>query len=205
MTSGFEIESFWDLAYRSGDYLEHWQSLEPPRELVALVAAEVVPPAGTVLDVGCGAGAEAIFLAGLGLRPFGFDTSGEAIKIARAEATAAGVEVDFRQSDATELPLAENSIDFAMDRGCFHVIDRDRRVAYARELRRVLRPNAPFLLMGAAADDEEEGVIAVDAEEIDRCFLDMGFSCGPIVPWAMVAGSGSLAANMVLLRARSLR
>ncbi len=165
-----------------------------------MVAAELIPAGATVLDVGCGAGAEAAFLAHLGFRAIGVDTSVEAIEIAVGRAAEAGVEVDFHVADATDLPLAGASVDFAIDRGCFHVIARDRRRNYGRELHRVLRPGAPFLLRGAAADDEEEGVIAVDAEEIDRVFLCGAFSRGPIVPLAMVAESGTLACNLVVLR-----
>ncbi len=208
MDTDSAIPSFWDLAYADGAYLEHWESPHPPQELVAMVAAEVVPARATVLDVGCGAGGEAIFLAGLGFRAVGIDTSAKALEIARARAVEVGVEVDFRLADATDLPLADGSIDFAHDRGCFHVIDRDRRRAYARELHRVLQPGAPLLLRGAAADDEEEGVVAVDQAEIDRVFVQPGspqaggggFSRGPIVPLAMVAESGILACNLVVLR-----
>ncbi len=196
------FESFWDLAYRNGDYLEHWESLHPPQELVAMVAAGLIPAGATVLDVGCGAGGEAIFLARLGFRAIGVDASAEAIEIAGRRATEAGVEIDFHLADATGLPLADGSIDFAMDRGCCHVIDRDRRRDYARELHRVLRPGALFLLRGAAADDDEEGVVAVDAQEIDRVFVrgTYAFSHGPIVPLAMVAESGVLACNLVVLK-----
>ncbi len=206
MTTGFAIESFWDLAYAAGDHLEHWESPHPPQELAAIVAAEVIPAGATVLDVGCGAGAETVFLAGLGFQAIGVDTSAKALEIARGRALEAGVEVDFRLADVTGLPLGDSSVGFALDRGCFHVIDRDRRRDYARELHRVLRPGASLLLRGAATDDDEEGVVAVDAEEIDRVFVHPGqpgvgsFSRGPIVPLAMVARSGVLACNLVVLK-----
>ncbi len=192
--------SFWDLAYEHGDHLEHWESPYPPQELVAMVAAEQIPAGATVLDVGCGAGSETIFLAGCGFRSVGIDSSVKAIEIARARAAEAGVEVDFRLADATDLPLGGGSIGFASDRGCLHVIDRDRRSDYARELHRVLAPGARLLLRGAAADNDEEGVIAVDAAEIDHTFVAAGFSRGPIVPVSMVAESGVLEGNLVVLR-----
>ncbi len=196
------IDSFWDLAYQNGDYLEHWESPYPPQELVAAVAAELMPAGATVLDVGCGAGAEAIFLARLGFRSIGVDTSARAIEIARARAAEAGVEVEFLRADVGELPFADESIDFAGDRGCLHVIDHEQRSSYARELHRVLRPGAPLLLRGAAADDDDEGVIAVDAEQIDRAFARHGFSRGPLVPLVMVAKSGVLKCNLAVLRRR---
>ena len=78
-----EIESFWDLAYASGDYLEHWESPHIPQELVTVVAADLIPAGATVLDVGCGAGAESIFLARCGFRAIGVDSSEKALLIAR--------------------------------------------------------------------------------------------------------------------------
>ena len=195
-----EIESFWDLAYESGDYLEHWESPHTPQELVAVVSAGLIPAGAAVLDVGCGAGAEAIFLARCGFRAIGVDSSEKALRIARERAAEAGVEVDFHLAEATGLPFPDRSIDFANDRGCLHVIDRDRRADYARELHRVLRPGAPFLLRGASADSDEEGFVAVDAAEVDRYFVRQGFTRGPVVPVALVAQSGSLVGNLALLR-----
>ncbi len=198
MTEG--IASFWDLAYDHGDHVEHWESPHFPFELATVVAAGLVPAGATVLDVGCGGGREAIFLARHGYPTIGIDTSVKALEIARARAVDAGVRVDFRHAGATDLPFADGSIGFAHDRGCLHVIDRDQRRAYARELHRVLRPGASFLLQGADADSDEEGVVAVDAEEIDRTFVASAFSRGPVVPVALFARSGALAGNLILLR-----
>ena len=194
------IASFWDLAYEDGSYLEHWESLEIPQELVALVAVGLIPAGARVLDLGCGAGAEAVFMARQGFRAIGVDSSTRALEIARARAAEAKVKVDFRLADVTDLPLPDGSIGFASDRGCLHVIDREQRESYARELHRVLRPGALFLLRGAAVDDDEEGVVAVDSEEIDRYFVRQGFSRGPVVPVALVAESGALAGNLAILR-----
>ncbi len=194
------IDSFWDLAYDNGDHLEHWESPWTPQELVAVVAAELIPSGAKTLDVGCGAGAETIFLARCGFRAIGVDSSAKAVEIARTSAAAAGVEVSFLRADVTDLPLADRSIDFAADRGCFHVVGRDRRSAYARELYRVLCPGAPFLLRGARASSDEEGVIAVDEAEVDRWFVPSGFSRGPVVPVTLVYESGPLDGNLVLLR-----
>ncbi|MEM7352986.1 MAG: class I SAM-dependent methyltransferase [Acidobacteriota bacterium] len=194
------FQSFWDIAYDSGDHLEHWESPQTPAELVALVAAGCVPRGSTALDIGCGAGAEVIFLARQGIRAIGVDSSRRAIELAREHAARASTEAQFHCVDASQLPLADQSIDFACDRGCFHSIGRDQRTAYAQELFRVLKPGARFLLRGAAADDEEEGVLAVDPQAIDRVFHCVGFTSGPIMPLDLVARSGTLPANLVILQ-----
>lgn len=193
------IDSFWDLAYKDGDHLEYWESAYTPAELVTAVAAGLIPTGARALDIGCGAGSEVVFLAEQGFRAIGVDSSRQAIEIARAKAAEARVDAEFHHADATLLPVPDQSIDFASDRGCLHVISQESRRQYARELHRVLKPGARFLLRGAAEADEEEGVLAVDASEIDRVFSSQGFSAGPIVSMTLVAVSGTLAANLVVL------
>ncbi len=197
-----EIESFWDLAYREGDHLEHWEPAHPPQELAATIAAGLIPSGGTVLDVGCGAGRETIFLAQCGFRAIGVDSSREALKIARQRSEAAVIAVDWRLGDVLELPVDDSSVDFATDRCCFHVLDRDVRSLFAQEIDRVLRPGGALLLRGAARDDEEAGLVAVDAEEIDRYFIADRFERGPVVPIVLEAPAEALQGKLVLLRKR---
>lgn len=197
-----EIESFWDLAYRHGDHVDHWEPRHPPQELVAILASEMISPGGDVLDVGCGGGREAIFLAQCGYRTIGVDNSREALKIARRRSEAAGIEVDWRRGDALDLPISASSIDFVTDRGCFHVIDRESRRDYARELDRVLRHGGTILLRGAARDDEEAGLVGVDADEVDRSFPPLRFDRGPLVPIVLEAPAGDVEGKLVILQKR---
>ncbi len=82
------------------------------------------------------------------------------------------------------------------------MIDRQDRPRFARELDRVLRPGGSILLRGAARDDEEAGLVAVDAGEIDRSFLACRFERGPLVPIVLEAPAGALEAKLVLLHKR---
>jgi len=193
-------ESFWDLCYRDGSYLEHWEPPAVPEELAGLAASGRVPPGGTCLDVGCGAGLEALYLAWEGYRVIGVDSSAPALELARERATAAGVELDLRAGSVFDLPVPSASVDLVLDRGCFHCIDREDRPDYAREVERVLRPGGFFLLRGARWDDEEQGVLGFDAAELDALFPAPAFTRGPIEPIELEARAGNLAGNRVLLR-----
>ena len=193
-------DSFWDLCYQDGSYFEHWEPVAVPEELVELAASGRVPAGGTCLDVGCGAGLEALYLAWEGYRVIGVDSSEPALEVARERVAAAGIEVDLRRGSAFDLPVPSASIDLALDRGCFHCIDREDRPDYAREIDRVLRPGGLFLLRGAARDDEEQGVLGFDAAELDALFPAPAFHRGPIEETELVARAGSLAAHCVLLR-----
>jgi len=204
------FESFWDLSYRDGSYLEHWEAPEVPEELVAVaaeLAAELAaagrpPGSATALDVGCGAGLEAVHLAGAGFRVIAVDSSRPALELARERAEAAGVALDLRPGSALDLPVATAAIDLALDRGCLHGIDREDRPAYAAEIARVLRPGGRLLLRGAREDDEEQGVLGLAAPELDRLFPAPLFTRGPVIPVHLEARAGSLPGNLVTLTKR---
>jgi SAM-dependent methyltransferase len=184
-----------------------------PAELAAVVAAGLVPlgteggggaerAAGRVLDVGCGAGVEAIYLAGLGLEVIGVDSSREALRRARERADEAGVEVDWRLESVYRLPVDDAWADLVLDRGCLHGIDREDRPDYAREIERVLRSGGRLLLRGAREDDEERGLVGIGAEELDRLFPAARFTRGPVAPITLHARADALPAVLVLVRKR---
>jgi SAM-dependent methyltransferase len=92
----------WDERYLEADQM--WSG-EPNASLVS-VARRLEP--GTALDVGCGEGADAIWLAGLGWRVTAIDVSEVALRRAREAAARIGVEVEWLHAgllDAT-LPAA---------------------------------------------------------------------------------------------------
>jgi len=82
----------WEERYRSGE-----QVFETPVPLVVKIA-ERLPP-GQALDLACGAGRNAIYLAGRGWRVTAVDGSETAIRILRERARSRGVTVDARLAD----------------------------------------------------------------------------------------------------------
>ncbi|WP_375155137.1 methyltransferase domain-containing protein [Micromonospora sp. 4G55] len=88
----------------------HWDELYQRRERIwsgranpHLVDVVDPLPAGTALDLGCGEGADAIWLAGRGWRVTAVDVSTTALDRAAAEAAEAGVadRIDFQRHDLT--------------------------------------------------------------------------------------------------------
>jgi SAM-dependent methyltransferase len=77
-------EAFWNERYRSADAL--WSG--NPNPYLVSEASELRP--GTALDVGCGEGADALWLAGRGWRVTGVDLSTVALERAARHAAAAG-------------------------------------------------------------------------------------------------------------------
>jgi SAM-dependent methyltransferase len=123
-----------------------WFSLRPSPWLLRAIREKQLRPRGALLDVGCGTGTNAIWLSRHGFRVSGVDVSPTAIAVASARSRRAGVAVDLRVASADRLPFKRDSFDVALDTGCFHSIPLRLRNPYARELARVLRPEARFLL-----------------------------------------------------------
>lgn len=195
------IESFWDRSYRDGSHRAYWEAPAVPPEL-----AELVHPgteAGRVaLDLGCGTGLEAVFLAQKAYRVIGVDTSPPALDLARERARGGDVEVRWCLGSVLDLPMAPGSVDLVTDRGCFHLFGPEDRSGYAAEVTRVLRPGGRFLLRGAREDDEEAGLFGLDAAELDTLFPPPRFDRDELVPTELSAPAGDLPAYRVLLHRR---
>ena len=97
MTQADQVK--WDERYLSGAYTDR-------RHPSALLEQWIdhIPP-GRALDVACGAGRNALFLAAHGFAVDAVDISGEALAIARGRARRAGLRVNWIEHDLDE-PLA---------------------------------------------------------------------------------------------------
>ena len=93
---------------------------------------------GAVLDAGCGAGENALFLAGAGHRVTGVDGSPAALDTARGRAAERGVEIEFVHDDVTSLAeLGDRRFDSVLDSALYHCLDADQQRQYAAALHRV--------------------------------------------------------------------
>jgi SAM-dependent methyltransferase len=123
-----------------------WYEPGPSPPVEVAVAEGFLPKGGDVLDIGCGAGSNVLFLARNGYRAHGVDLSPGAVAAARARAQEAHLVADIQEGDALALPFSAGSLDGLIDHGCFHTLPVARRTDYAREAHRVLRPDGSFLL-----------------------------------------------------------
>jgi len=85
-----------------------------------------------VLELGCGPGRNAVFLAKRGCEVDAVDLSPAAIAWARERAAEAGADVRFHLGDAFELTRADlvGPYDLVYDSGCFHHLPPHRRISY---------------------------------------------------------------------------
>ena len=129
------------------------KSLEDFKAL-ARRTAEQIPPRSRVLEVAPGPGYFAIELAKLGdYRITGLDISETFVDIARANAAAANVRVDFRQGNASAMRFPDSRFDFILCRAAFKNFSQpDEALA---EMHRVLKPGGRALVVDMQPHDRE--------------------------------------------------
>jgi SAM-dependent methyltransferase len=141
-----------EAAYTAGT--PPWDIGRPQPEIVKL--AEEGEVKGTVLDVGCGTGENALYLASLGRRVVGVDGSPAAIARAREKAAERGLPVAFHVVDALHLRRLHLRVETVIDCGLFHVFSDEERRPYAESLTEVLSPGATLHIL-CFSDEEPPG------------------------------------------------
>jgi methyl halide transferase len=156
----------WDQHYRDGD--PPWDTGLPSSELQRVVADERIAPCRAI-DLGCGTGANAVWLAQQGFDVTGVDLSRVGLERAGARADAAGVVVRFLAADLLADPDLGGPFRFFFDRGCYHVVRRTDVGRYLKLLEHLTTPDAVGLLLaGNAKEKHEPGPPVVTEEELRR-------------------------------------
>ena len=125
---------------------QEWTAGTAMPELVDMVIQGRFTQGARILEVGCGTGAEAVFLAVQGFNVSAIDISPDAIEQAKLLANFYGVNVDWRVGDVLSMPLESEQFDIVTDRGCFHCLRPDERPTFAQEISRLLKPKGLYIL-----------------------------------------------------------
>jgi len=161
------IVDVYDAAYTG---VPNWDIGRPQPAFVALVDAGLVR--GPVLDVGCGTGELALFLARQGHDVLGIDLSAMAIKQARQKAAGRQIPARFLVLDALDLPaLRERGFTFrtVVDSAMFHVLGDRERDSFVAGLGEILRPGGLYCVLGDARRDDRTSY-GITPDEIERRF-----------------------------------
>lgn len=130
--------------WAAGDYGAIAELIDdhPPRDLLRLVE---VQPDQDVLDVAAGTGNIALRAAAAGAEVIGLDLTPELFETARRRAAEYGVNVDWLEGDAEQLPFEDARFDIVLS--AFGVQFAPRHAVVARELARVTAPGGQIGLV----------------------------------------------------------
>lgn len=101
---------------------------------------------GKVLDIGCGGGRHTILFAKYGFNSYGIDYSKTAIDLAKRDAVAKKVKVNFKVANVLNLPYPKDSFNIINDTGCLHHIKKKDWKLYLKNILKVLKRGGYYKL-----------------------------------------------------------
>jgi cyclopropane fatty-acyl-phospholipid synthase-like methyltransferase len=134
-----------------------WNESDPPAMLVETIETGKVKPCKAI-DLGCGAGNYAVWLAQNGFDVTGIDISEHAIEFARGLANRMGVSCRFKAADLLgDLKEFRACFDFAYDWEVLHHIFPQEREFYLNNVHSVLRPKGMYFSLCFSEKDSDFG------------------------------------------------
>ena len=145
-------------AFARGDWNERYARTEllwtaEPNRLIAAEAGDLAP--GRALDLACGEGRNAVWLAERGWDVTGVDFSDVAIEKARALAAQRGVEVDWQVADV--LGYAPTAAGFGLVVVCYLQLPADELERALQHAVSALAPGGTLLVLGHDATNLADG------------------------------------------------
>lgn len=134
-----------------------WIGEEVPDAIVAFCKQLKLESKTTVLDLGCGDGWIAIYLAQQGLTVTGIDSSKTAIRQAEQNSLRAGVqnETDYILQNALDFQSNNKKFDAIVDRGLLHHIPEENWPAYHRVVSENIKHDG-LLYLGVFSDKSDK-------------------------------------------------
>ena len=164
-----------------------------------------------MLDVGCGTGELALWLAERGCAVTGVDFLEDPLEAARDKARARGLAVNFLKMEAAAIGTLPERFDAVTDCGLFHVFDDGGRAAYVAALTELLEPGSQvFLLCFSTAEPGPQGPRRISAADLQAAFArgwqiesiePALFETVPGIPGAEFTPGGARALFAVIRRA----
>lgn len=145
MLDGFlrEPKGFWDDFYTDRTKeIPFFKIKGPDENLVDFFNNGLLPK--RVLEIGCGPGRNAVYMAQKGCEVDALDLSNNAIEWAKERAREEGVNIDFHCISIFDFKFNPHSYDFIYDCGLFHHLAPHRRLTYLEMLKKALKRDGYF-------------------------------------------------------------
>lgn len=144
----------WDASYRGGRRAA-WDTGRPSSDLKKAVEQGILRPC-RALELGCGTGTNAIYLASKGFDVTAIDIAPTALNLAQDKARQAGAKVRWLLADVLHPPQLE-PFDLIYDRGCYHGVRRQNAAGYVEAVCRLSRPGTRLLILAGNANETARG------------------------------------------------
>jgi methyl halide transferase len=155
----------WDSIYRQGT--PPWDAGVPHAELIRVLSEYQFPKGGTLLELGCGTGSDAIYLAKRRFEVTAVDCSPIAMERARLRAEYQDALLRFVLDDVFDFTMNAGQFDIIYDSGFYHWIRSTQLDPYLDMLWRITRPGSWFFCLAGSPVPSIEGYPpAVTQEEI---------------------------------------
>lgn len=166
-------------------FAEYYAAPRPPWDIgrpqpAFVAAADAIH--GRVVDVGCGTGDLALWLAEKGCVVTGVDFLAAPLEVARGKAARRGLRANFLEMDAVSIGEIPERFEVATDCGLFHTFDDAGRAAYVAALGRLLPAGARLMILCFSdAEPGTHGPRRVAEQELRAAFAQ-GWEVESIVP-----------------------
>jgi ubiquinone/menaquinone biosynthesis C-methylase UbiE len=137
---------YWNIVYQERPIYMSFLTEDPDENLLTYFSENYLH-SGRALELGCGEGRNAIYLAQQDCEVDAVDFSNEAIEVACKKAKEKNVKVNFLCENIFEIDLPDNSYEIVYDSGVLHHMLPHRRFQYIELINRVLKTNGYFGLV----------------------------------------------------------
>ncbi|ALC91724.1 methyltransferase [Bacillus sp. FJAT-18017] len=138
-----EPKEFWESFYKDKTKdIPFFKIKGPDENLVEYFNNGLAP--NRVLEVGCGPGRNAVYMAKKGCKVDALDIADNAIQWAKERASEEGVQIDFHCQSLFEFEFEPHTYDFIYDCGLFHHLAPHRRLTYIETIKKALKKDGHF-------------------------------------------------------------
>lgn len=151
-----ESKPYWESRFEAVDPETYDFSRSQPSACVCNFCGHHVEEGGVVLDLGCGGGRNAHYLAERGYKVYGVDIAAAAVDLCRRRFARFGLPGTFEQGTFDRIPFPDDFFSAVVCVAAFDHATFDTAQAAIAEVRRVLAPGGMILLTFDPPDTDEE-------------------------------------------------
>lgn len=186
----------WEQRWSSSSYLPFYEIGEADVAVARALADGWFSGGMRAIDIGCGFGHNAAFLARHGLGAIGVDFAPSAVR--RAEERYGDIPgLDFDVVDVLQPGSFAGTFDVLIDRGCLHGIEPRARPQYVASVVSWAKPGARFLLIMRTKGAEPRAVVAEAVSLFEPYFACLSFDLGDVASTRSIRSLPSVAMRLV--------